>query len=466
MGSADLSDTLVSRGDASAHYNRGNALLAAGDAAAAADAYRAALALDPLHAGCLNNRGNALRQLDRPAEAAASYRAALGVLPDSYGTHSNLASALLALHQPEAALASLETALRIAPDYPDACDNMGGALLALDRPEAALPWFRRAVALDAGQTQARFGEAMALLALGRLREGFAAYKSRWLDARFCADLRDYAAPLWLGGTDPAGRTLLLHAEQGLGDTIQFARYAPLLRQRGARVVLEVQAPLVGLLAPLADAVVAAGDALPAHDLRTPLLSLPHACGTDLDSIPAAIPYLPRPPPWPDVRAAGLNVALTVSGSREHPEDALRSLPVAALEPLLAVPGVTLHLVQTELAEADAAWLRARPSVRRHDGRLRDFRDTAGLLSAMDLVISVDTAVAHLAGALGLPVWIMLQHAADFRWLRQRADSPWYPTARLFRQDATRQWPPVVARVAAALADAVRGRQLMRRTPDE
>ena len=440
-----------------AQYNLGNALLAGGDAGGADAAYAATLALAPGHIGCLNNRGNALRQLGRPAEAAASYRAALALRPELFGAHSNLASALLALHQPEAAVASLEAALRLSPDYPDACDNMGGALLALDRPDAALPWFRRAVALDAGQIQARLGEAMALLALGRLREGFAAYEARWLDPGFRAAARDYAAPLWLGQTDPAGRTILLHAEQGLGDTIQFARYAALLRRRGARVVLEAQPPLAALLAPLADVVVAAGADLPPHDLRTPLLSLPHAFGTDLDSIPANVPYLPRPPARGDLRGPGLNVALTIAGSRDHPEDALRSLPAAVLPPLLAVPGITLHLVQHDGSGADSDWLARHPCVRRASP-LRDFRDTAAMLAAMDLTISVDTAVAHLAGALGLPVWTLLQHAADFRWLRGRDNTPWYPTMRLFRQGPDRDWGPVLARVGEALDAAARAGQ--------
>jgi tetratricopeptide (TPR) repeat protein len=443
---------LLHPGHGPAQYNLGNALLASGDPAGADAAYEAALALVPDHAGCLNNRGNALRQLGRAAEAAASYRAALALRPEVAGTHSNLASALLALHQPEAALAHLQTALRLDPDYAEACDNMGGALLALDQPEAALPWFRRAVELDSGQVQARFGEAMALLALGRLREGFAAYEARWLDPRFRADTREYSAPLWLGETDPAGRTMLLHAEQGFGDTIQFARYAPLLRARGARVVLEVQAPLVGLLAPLADAVVASGEPLPRHDFRTPLLSLPHACGTELDSIPAGVPYLARREPLAGLRGPGLNVALTIAGNREHPEDGLRSLPAALLAPLLALPGVTWHLVAHELSEADAAWVAGHPALRRA-APPRDFIDTAAVLAAMDLVLSVDTAVAHLAGALGLPVWTLLQHAADFRWLRGREDSPWYPTMRLFRQAPHRRWEPVLTQVAAALEQA-------------
>ena len=272
------------------------------------------------------------------------------------------------------------------------------------------------MALDPGQAQARLGVAMALLGLGRLREGFAAYEARWLDPRFRADTRDYAAPLWLGECSPAGRTILLHAEQGFGDSIQFARYASLLRAGGARVVLEVQEPLLRLLAPLADAAIAAGEMLPPHDLRTPLLSLPHACGTELGSVPAA-PYLPRPPARFDLRGPGLNVALTIAGNRDHPEDALRSLPADLLSPLLLVPGVTWHLLQPEMSAADAAWIDACPALRGGRPALGDFADTAAVLAAMDLAISVDTAVAHLAGALALPVWTLLQHAADFRWLR-------------------------------------------------
>ncbi len=244
--------------------------------------------------------------------------------------------------------------------------------------------------------------------------------------------------------------MLLHAEQGLGDTLHFVRYAPLLRARGARVVLEVQAPLVELLRPLADAVIAAGDPLPAHDLRVPLLSLPHAFGTELDTIPALVPYLMAPAPHIDLRGPGLNVAVTLSGSADHPEDALRSVSAATLEPLFGVPAATFHVVQSDARDADLDWLCERPAIRVHRPDPADFTETAALLAAMDLVISVDTAVAHLAGALALPVWVLLQHAADFRWLRNRDDSPWYPTARLFRQGAERHWEPVAAQLATTL----------------
>lgn len=438
---------------APAHYNLGNAQLAASDWAGAEAAYRAALALAPDHPGCLNNLGNALREQTRLAEAQACYRAALALQPDLYGTHNNLALTLLALHRPEQALACVEEALRLRPDYADACDTMGGVLLALDRPEAALCWFRRAQAPAGGHPHARFGEALALLALGRLGEGFAAYEARWADPRFAADLREYGAPPWLGDGDIAGRTVLVHAEQGLGDTLQFVRYLAPLRRRAARVVLEAQAPLVALLRPLADTVIAAGDPLPPYDQHVPLLSLPLAFGTELAGIPATVPYLPPPVPRAEARGPGLNVALTFAGSPDHPEDRLRSLPASLLAPIADLAGLTLHVVQRDMGEADRAWLRAQPNLRRHDDALADFTATAALLAALDLVVSVDTAVAHLAGALGLPVWILVQHAADFRWLRERDDSPWYPSARLFRQGPDRRWEPVIDAVARALRRA-------------
>jgi tetratricopeptide (TPR) repeat protein len=435
-------------------YNQGNAHLALGDFAAAERAYAQALAIDPAHAGSHNNRGNALRRLGRPAEAAAAYRAAIALRPELYGARTNLAAALLALHQPEAAEAELREALRLAPDYAEACNNMGGALLAMDRPEEALPWFRRAAALDGALVQARFGEAMALLTLGHLREGFRAYESRWLDPRFREDSRDYAAPPWLGGGDVAGLTILAHHEQGFGDTIQFARYLPLLRARGARVVLEAQAPLLRLLAPLADASVAAGAPLPPHDLRIPLPSLPHVFATTLPTIPAAVPYLAAGPPAWHARGPGLNVAVALRGSPDHPEDALRSIPVQLAAPLFGDRRITPHLVHKDDPRGEDSALDAVPNLRRHSAGLADFADTARLLAAMDLIVTVDTAVAHLAGALALPVFVLLQRAADFRWLRRRDDCPWYPTARLFRQDTDRRWQPVIARVAREVSSMV------------
>ena len=442
-------------------YNLGNALLAAGRKEDAAARFRTALGLDPTHAGAHNNLGNALRALGRLDEAVACYRRAVALRPDLAGAHNNLGSTLLALHRPAEAETALRAALRCRPDDADACNNLGGALLARDRPEEALAQFRRAVALDAAQVQAQFGESLALLALGRYREGWAAYESRWLDPRFCEDERSYDVPLWRNapGSAIAGRTLLLHAEQGLGDTIQFCRYAPLVAARGARVVLEVQPPL--LRPPTAtwpgrrwsgrgrDAA-AVRPALPAAQ---PAARLRHRAADDPGDDSLSAPATRRcTAAWRQALGprAGPRVGLAISGSPEHPEDALRSIPAALLRPLLMLPGVEFHVVQKEFRERDAAVLRELPGVRIHADRLSDFADTAALLAALDLLVSVDTSVAHLGGALGLPVWLLVQSNADFRWLRVRSDSPWYPTLLLFRQTEPQRWEPALARVADAL----------------
>jgi Flp pilus assembly protein TadD len=444
-------------GHAPTLYNLGNALLASGEAEEAEARFRAALAIMPNHAGALNNLGNVLRAQGRTTEAEASYRQAVALRPDAAGSHNNLGSALLALHRPAEAAACFMEALRLLPDYAEACNNLGGALLAMDRPEEAASLFHRAYELDPEQVQARFGEALALLSLGRFAEGWDAYESRWLDPRFTEGVRTYDTPRW-EGEDIAGRTILLHCEQGLGDTIQFVRYAPMVRALGARVVLEAQAPLLPLLPGFADVVLAEGADLPPHDFHCPLLTLPCLFGTDLGSIPADIPYLAA-----DRRLAAAwrqrlgpatrpRVGVAFSGSADHPEDALRSIPAALLRPLLAVPGVEFHVVQKDIRTEDAAALREMPEVRVHADRLETFAETAALLTRMHLIVSVDTSLAHLAGAMGLPVWVLLQSNADFRWLRGRTDSPWYPTLHLFRQARALQWEREISRVA----EAVRG----------
>ncbi|MCW3475357.1 tetratricopeptide repeat protein [Limobrevibacterium gyesilva] len=444
------------------HYNLGNALLATGQPEEGETCYRRALAADADHAGAHNNLGNALRAQGRHDDAIDCYQAALAIRPEYFGTLNNIGSALLALHRPEEAEAYLRRSLAARPDYAEACNNLGGALLSQNRPDEAVEWFRRAVALDADQVQARFGEGLALLSMGDFANGWRAYEARWQDPRFQEDMPDFPDEPWRGSEDVAGRRVLLHAEQGLGDSIQFVRYAQLVRRRGAHIVLQVQEPLVGLLRPLADSVIAQGDhprddPLPAYDVRCPLLSLPLAFATGLTTIPADVPYLhpaaDRVAAWacrlgPRTRR---RVGVAWSGSADHPEDALRSIPAGQLLPTLAATGVELHVVQKDIRESDAAFLAAAPHIRNHAGLLSDFGETAALLACMDLVISVDTAVAHLAGAMGLATWIMVQASADFRWMRGRTDTPWYPTARLFRQANLREWEPTIAAVAAALA---------------
>ena len=453
---------LASRPDhGETHYNLGNAYLAQGEQDAALGCYQRALSMKPGHAGAHNNAGNILRSQGRHAEALAYYQSALALRPDLYGTRNNIGAALLALHRPDAALAFLHEAVAQQPDYAEACNNLGGTYLALDRPEQALSWFRRAISLDAAHVQAQFGAALALLSLGRMAEGWRAYETRWLDPRFREDAPERGVPQWRG--EPLdGRIILLHAEQGLGDTLQFCRYAPLVAARGGRVVLEVQRPLAPLLTGLADIVIAQGDAVPLIDLHCPLLSLPLACGTDLHSIPAAIPYLQADPARVAAWRARLGdmqpgsasrprVGVAWSGSADHPDDALRSIPAAALLPPLLLSRPALHALQTDIRPEDAETLARLTDVYTHAPHLTDFAETAALVSLMDIVVSVDTSVAHLAAAMGKPVWLLVQPDADFRWLRNRTDSPWYPTLRLFRQGTPGFWQPVICAVADELA---------------
>ena len=431
----------------------GNALAALDRPEAAEPLYRAVLAVRPDDAAVLNNLGSALRRQDRLAEALDYYRRAVALRPELAGVHGNFGSALLALGRAEEALAPLRTAARLAPDDAEACNNLGGVLLALDQAPEAEGWFGRAVTLDPLHRQARFGLAMALLTQGKFLQGWEEYDVRWLDPAFIADEPAFTQPAWRGAEEVTGRTVLLHAEQGLGDTLQFVRYAPLLRARGARVVLQVQAPLTALLGDLADVVIVRGAEPPPFDLRCPLLSLPRAFSTELASIPARVPYLRAPLAHLQRWSARLGeqrrrrIGIAVSGDAGHPEDGQRSIPAAAFLAAFAGIDAELHVLQKHLRPADAPAL-AGLSV--HDPWIEDFRDTAALTLLMDLVVTVDTAPAHLAGGLGVPVWVLLQHGADFRWLRDRADSPWYPTARLFRQPRPGDWGSVLAAVNAAL----------------
>jgi tetratricopeptide (TPR) repeat protein len=385
--------------------------------------------------------------------ALALFRRASLLLPDPCAALANAANELLLLNRPEDALATLE-ALPFA-DHPVAATawrHRGAAWALLNQPHALLAACRACLALDPGNADANFGEASALLLLGQYETGWAGYESRQLlpdTAREAAP----SAPLWLGTPDLSGRTLLLRAEQGFGDILQFVRYAPLLRGRAERVLLAVPSPLLRLLGGLADAVVDDGAELPPHDLQTPLMSLPLAFGTTLATIPADIPYL-RPDPalaaaW--VARLGprrrLRVGVAWTGDPATPRGQLRRVPPEVLLPALAATGAELHVLQKEIPPQDRAALAGHAS---YEADLTDFAETAALLAQMDVVVSSCTSVAHLAGAMGRPTFVMLQFAADFRWLQHRSDSPWYPTATLFRQVRRGEWDPVIQAVAAAI----------------
>ena len=316
----------------------------------------------------------------------------------------------------------------------------------------------RALTIKPDFAQARFVESVARLTLGDFAAGWRGYESRWQVGWLASQRRSFAAPLWLGKESLDGKTILLHAEQGLGDTIQFARYATLLASRGANVILEVQRPLVRLLSRLqgVTAVLAREEALPHYDFHCPLLSLPLACGTTLETIPADHAYITPADAaisfWrtrlPQRR---LRVGLVWSGERSHDNDLNRSMRLATLEPLLDLPDVAFVSLQHEMREEDLPFLQSRSDVCEIGRQFKDFADTAAAIALLDAVIAVDTAVAHLAGAMGKPLFLLLPFAADFRWLRERADSPWYPSARLFRQPQFGDWHSVVKVLRQELA---------------
>jgi tetratricopeptide (TPR) repeat protein len=441
---------------AEAHYQLGNLARDARRFAEAEASYGRVLALRSDHHQAINNLGVALGELQRFDEAAGHFERAIALKPDYAEAHANLGHALRATGQPEAAEAACLRAIGLAPGFAAAHLNLGLARQDMGRFDEALADFRRASELDPRDAKGTACEGMLHLLRGQFAAGWGKYEARW----HLGDLppRNFTQPQWRG--EPLeGRTILLHAEQGFGDTIQFLRYAPLLAARGGKVIVEVQRPLLPLAARIRGVtVLARGEALPAFDLHCPLLSLPLAFGTSLDSIPDPSPYLSPPPDrlahWREhigARSeiqAGLKVGIAWAGNPVHRNDRNRSIPLEQLAPLLALAGRRWFALQTGPRAAEAAAIGGLVDLA---PALTDFGETAAAIAALDLVISADTAVAHLAGALGKPVWLMLPFAPDWRWLLGRADSPWYKSMRLFRQTRPGDWEGVVAAVREALA---------------
>jgi len=407
-----------------------------------------------------SNAALVLGDLGRTEEAEAACRTALQLQPGSLEALNNLGLVLRAAGKLDEAVATLRTLLQRQPGSVQALNNLGTTLLQLRRHEDAAAVLGEALRLgDDGphRHSIAYNQAQTLLALGRFEAGWRLYESR---PPLTAPRRAFEAPLWDG--QPVG-TLLLHAEQGLGDTLQFCRFAPLAAP-GATIVLEVQPPLKRLLATLPGIaeIVAQGEALPPHDAQYPLMSLPYRLGTILETIPVAIPYLRSDPAaaeaWRSRLAAlggAARIGLVWAGAPYRPEtpglvamDRRRSLDLAQLAPLGAIPGAVFVSLQKGVARSQAP-----AGLAFHDftDELADFADTAALVEALDLVISVDTSVVHLAGALGKPVWVLDRFDSCWRWLTGRTDSPWYPTLRLFRQPTAGDWASVIAEVQDALA---------------
>jgi tetratricopeptide (TPR) repeat protein len=442
---------------------QGVALYQAGRPADAIEAYRQASVLDPGNAVILHELSASLCECGRIDEAVAACELALALDPDYAPAHTNLGIILDRKNDLEGAIAAHRRAVVADSDYALGHANLAFALRKAGWIDEALAVSHRAVALAPDHPQTRFNHAHNLLLNGDFKKGFADY--RW--ERKCKDFRDllhqFSEPEWKG--EPfSGRTLLLFAEYGLGDALQFVRYVPMAAALGGSIVLEVQPVLASLMRTMPGVtVVNRGGPLPSFDLQLPLMSLARVFGTTLDTVPAAVPYLHPDPEkvarW--CRALGdtgsFKVGVVWAGNLEHHHDQYRSLSAAALLLRLVMPGVQLYSLQKEPRPADVSVLAGLGGDIIDLGpALGDFADTAAAVAALDLVIVVDTSVAHLAGALGRPVWPLSPYALDWRWLRDREDSPWYPTMRLFRQHKPEAWDGVLARLPDELARVAAG----------
>jgi hypothetical protein len=418
------------------------------------------LAQNPAHGDAWHLLGLVAHQTGNHQAAVDLISRAMALNPSAATYYNSAGEALRCLGDHQRAIAAYESALQVDPSFVEALNNLGTVYQNQGRMSEALQCYDRALALHPNYANAHYNRARTWLALGDYARGWTEYEWRWQRGEFRRP--KHVQPAW-DGAQLGGRTLLVSAEQGLGDTLQFIRYVPLLKPFGGRVEVEVQPTLVPLLQAggYCD-VLALGQPLPRFDVHISLLSLPRALGATLASIPCDIPYLAadreRLAFWRQRMAdlAGFRVGIHWQGNPQSPLEPWRSMPLACFEPLAHVPGVRLISLQKGPGTEQLSALGGRFEVvdfsRTLDVARGPFMDTAALISVLDLVITSDSAVAHLAGALGAPVWVVLNAAADWRWLCDREDSPWYPTMRLFRQRSFGQWQDVFQRLTAALSE--------------
>jgi tetratricopeptide (TPR) repeat protein len=439
-----------------AHCHLADIMHTIGNLEDAADHYREALRLDAGLAAAHNNLGNTLRDSGDLPAAISCFRNLVRLCPHLAEGHYNLGSALMAMGKTAAATAALLEAVRLKPDYAGAWNNLGLACKAQTKYSEAIKCFSQALRINPGLAEARWNRAFVRLLTGDFAGGWQDFEARY-------DLSQWrlfypfrlSIPRWAGEPQPSG-TLLVHDEQGLGDTLQFVRYLPWVKQRCARVIVETQSPLVELLKDLPgiDEVTARPAQAPVNciaDAHIALMSLPLIFSTDLNNIPSVVPYI-----WPDIdkrrrwaallQGPGLKVGIVWAGRPEHHNDKNRSCMLAHFASLAHLPGVRLFSLQKGPAVSQISENGLQDLIENLDPELRDFTDTAAILANLDLLISIDTSVAHLAGAMARPVWLLLPFIPDWRWLLQREDSPWYPTMRLFRQQQSGDWGSVFRRL--------------------
>jgi Flp pilus assembly protein TadD len=443
-----------------AWMNLGLAVLSQGRPDEALSCQRRALRLDPDDADAHNNLGMVHYAQGHIAEAESCFRTALRLRPDHANATLNLGSVRQIMNDVEQADALFRRAIALGAEPAPARANLALALMEQLRPEEAEQCCREALALRPDYKEASANLALALLSMGRLEEGWREYESRWDVEAMGLALPALPQPRWIG-QDLNGETVLLYAEQGFGDTLQFCRYAPMVAAAGGRVVLVVPAELRRIMGTLdgVAAVLSDEDPLPDFAYHCPLLSLPLAFGTSLATIPAPLGYLRADPsPWTDVLGAlpGLKVGLVWAGKSRMAQphavavDKRRSMRLTDMAPLFLVPGCSFVSLQLGPPAAQMRTLPRGAVLHDVSGRLTDWAATADLIAGLDLVIAVDTAVAHLAGALGKPVWMLNRYDSCWRWLRDRDDSPWYPSMRQFRQTSRGDWSGVIERVQRTL----------------
>jgi Flp pilus assembly protein TadD len=443
----------LNAGYAECHNNRGIVLQELGQFDAALASFDRAIALKPDNARAHNNRGTVLSELGRSGDALAIYENAMALDPVYAETYYNHGMALHDLGRFDEALASFGRAIALRPDYAEAHHNRATVLQDLLRLDEAIRSYATAIELRPDRAESYANQAYCYLQLGRFEEGWSLHEWR---KRLPAPVgaRALLQPLWLGGEDISGRTLFVHCEQGFGDTIQFCRYGKVLKAMGADIVMSVQEPLRRLLAQLAPDIEIVGLAeVPTRfDYHCPMMSLPLALRTTLKTIPAGPPYILADPQlrqdWESRLPAKTKprIGITWRGSTAHRNDRNRSVDFDTLEPLLSSEA---HWISLQYDDAPSSPHSQLVSLA---GSWRDFADTAAIIGGLDLVITVDTSVAHLAGAMGKPVFILLPFNSDWRWLLDRDDSPWYPSARLFRQQLAESWGDVAARARLACAE--------------
>jgi tetratricopeptide (TPR) repeat protein len=441
-----------------AFNNRGNVLFELKRFEEALANYDRAIALKPDNADAFNNRGNTLKDLDRFDEALASYDRACKLKPGYAQAFYNRGTLLFALKRVEGSLADLNNAIKLDPNHAEAFYNRGCVLKELKRIDEAIADLDQAISLKPDYPDALWCRALCKLLLGRYQDGWTDYEWRWQTVQMMAHRRAFRQRQWGGKSDISGKTILLHTEQGYGDTIMAARYIPHVAATGARVILDVPIAVVPLLAPIAGVaqVVSKGQMLPSFDTHCPMMSLPAAFGTTLETFPGEVPYLSATSSYVEKWAQRLpqsgtrRIGISWAGNPQFMYDGERSIGLRRLLPLLSRQDVQFFSIQKDLRDGDVDILRANRQITQLGDAIDSFADTAAIISSLDLVISSDTAVVHLAGALGKPVWILLQFVPDWRWLLDRDDSPWYPTARLFRQSERNNWNSVIPNVERAL----------------